>query len=169
MLKEHAKLLDLFRKAGQVTGRKKLQKIVYISKKCHFDFQARFNFHFYGPYSEELGLQIEELTNLGFIEEMRETKNGYTQYTYTLSEKGREYLSLYPTELDALEPFVRLLNQESSRFLELVSTMLYFENLDQEALIEKVKKVKSKQNYTDEELDKAFAFIRQLKEKAAVQ
>lgn len=165
MLKEHAKLLDLIRKAGRVTGRKKLQKIVYISKTFNFDFQEKFNFHFYGPYSEELSLQIEELVNLGFIQEIQETKNGYTQYTYELCEKGEEFLSMYPMEMDALEPFVHMLNQESSRFLELVSTILYFDSLKKEALIDKVKKVKSKQHYTDEELHEAFEYIQLLKDK----
>ncbi|WP_202079737.1 YwgA family protein [Caldalkalibacillus salinus] len=163
MLKEHAKLLYLFQTAGQVTGRKKLQKIVYISKKFKYDFQERFNFHFYGPYSEELSLQIEELYNLGFIQEVKETKSGYTQYKYELSGKGKEYLEHYPTDMLAYESFVDTLNQESSRFLELVSTMLYFDKLQGDHLTEKVQRVKSKQNYSVEELEKANAFISHLK------
>jgi uncharacterized protein YwgA len=165
MLKEHAKLLVLFQEAGEVIGRKKLQKIVYISKKFRFDFQEKFNFHFYGPYSEELSLQIEELTNLGFIQESKENKGGYSQYKYELSKQGREYLGIYPTEMEGYDQFVGLVNQESSRFLELVSTMLYFDKLDKEEMIEKIGKVKSRQNYSEEELEKALEFCEDLMER----
>lgn len=164
MLKEHAKLLLFLKKAGRVTGRKKLQKMIFISKKFNLDFQERFNFHFYGPYSEELHLRIEELSNIGFIEEQKEDKGNYLQYTYQLSEKGEEYLELFPTELPALDQFVELLNTQSSRFLELVSTLLYFDKMEREEQIAKVQKVKSKQNYTTEEIESALAYIAKLRE-----
>jgi uncharacterized protein YwgA len=165
MLKEHAKLLVLFQEAGEVIGRKKLQKIVYISKKFRFDFQEKFNFHFYGPYSEELSLQIEELTNLGFIQESKENKGGYSQYKYELSPQGREYLGIYPTAIEGYDQFIPLVNQESSRFLELVSTMLYFDKLNKEELIEKIGKVKSRQNYSVDEIEKALEFCKNLTER----
>jgi len=162
MLKEHAKLLVLFQEAGEVIGRKKLQKIVYIAKKFDYDFQEKFNFHFYGPYSEELTLQIEELTNAGLVEEMKGNKSGYTQYKYVLSEAGKEFLSIYPTQLEGFSSFLQALNQESSRFLELVSTILYFDSLEQDELIAKVQTVKSKQNYSAEEFERAFQFVQSL-------
>lgn len=162
MLKEHAKIMLLLKDAKEITGRKKLQKIVYISKKFKFDFKEKFNFHFYGPYSEELSLQVEELANLGFIEEEKNYKSNYTQYKYTLSEQGEEYLAVYPTEIKDYESFVQRLNEQSSRFLELVSTVLYFDQLQNDELIRKVQKVKSKQNYTEEEIEEALQFIEQL-------
>jgi len=162
VLKEHAKLLVLLNESGEIIGRKKLQKIVYISKKLKYDFQERFNFHFYGPYSEELSLQIEELTNLGFISEVKENKGGYNQYKYEINEQGKEYLELYPIQLEGLQGLVQTLNKESSRFLELVSTVLYFDELEKDELVEKIQKVKSRQNYTTEEIDKAIQFIAQL-------
>ena len=33
--------------------------MIYIAKKLHFPFEEKFEFHFYGPYSEELTLQLE--------------------------------------------------------------------------------------------------------------
>lgn len=116
MLKEHAKLLVLFQEAGTVVGRKKLQKIVYISKKFNFNFEEKFNFHFYGPYSEELTLQVEELSNLGFIEEVKESKGSFSQYRYELSTQGKEFLQLYPTVIKGYEEFIVRLNQQNSRF-----------------------------------------------------
>lgn len=58
------------------------------------------------------------------------------------------------------------MNEQSSRFLELVSTILYFDNLSKQDIYEKIAKVKSKQNYTKDEIEEAFDYIASLKEKA---
>ncbi len=74
MLKEHAKLMKVFSDSGEIIGRKKLQKIIYIAKKMQYPFYEKYDFHFYGPYSEELTLRIEELCNLGFLDEVKEKR-----------------------------------------------------------------------------------------------
>lgn len=74
MLKEHAKLMKVFSDSGEIIGRKKLQKIIYIAKKMQYPFYEKYDFHFYLPYSEELTLRIEELCNLGFLDEVKEKR-----------------------------------------------------------------------------------------------
>ena len=69
MLNDHAKLMQAVMVSGEIIGRKKLQKMIYIAKKVAFPFHERFQFHFYGPYSEELTLWVEELCNMGFRSE----------------------------------------------------------------------------------------------------
>jgi len=88
LLIDHAKLMKVFATAGEVIGRKKLQKMVYIAKKLNYPFYEKYNFHFYGPYSEEVTLRVEELCNLGFLHELKENKGGYSQYRYSLTETG---------------------------------------------------------------------------------
>lgn len=78
MLDNHAKLLYFFSKAKQVTGRKKLQKMIYILQQCRVPFEEKYQFHFYGPYSEELTLRVEELCNLNFLNEEKEEKKVIT-------------------------------------------------------------------------------------------
>ncbi|MFV8826279.1 YwgA family protein [Alkalihalobacterium sp. APHAB7] len=163
MLKEHVKLLSMFQQAGEIVGRKKLQKIVYISKKLAIPFSERFKFHMFGPYSEELTLRIEELCNLGFLQETLETKSGYQQYRYILTEEGEKFLDMYNLDLPNIELSVSNMNDQSSRFLELVSTVLYFDEMEKEEIVEKVMTVKKKQNYTEEEMERAFTYIEQLK------
>ncbi|OLO42234.1 hypothetical protein BTR23_03150 [Alkalihalophilus pseudofirmus] len=164
MLKDHVKLLFMFQQAGEIVGRKKLQKIVFISKKLNIPFSERFKFHMFGPYSEELTLRIEELCNLGFLQETLETKSGYQQYRYILTDEGEKFLQMYTLELPNVQPSVSSMNDQSSRFLELVSTVLYFDELERDEIIEKVMTVKKKQNYTEEEMEHAFTYINQLKE-----
>lgn len=152
--------------SGEIVGRKKLQKMIYIAKKLEFPFQEKFHFHFYGPYSEELTLRIEELFNLGFVEEIKEKKGGYFQYRYSITESGKEFLSLYETKMPHLDECLVNMNEQNSRFLELVSTVLYFDNLPRQEVIEKINKVKAKQKYTEEEIDQAYQYITSLEKTA---
>ncbi|MEW9108385.1 YwgA family protein [Cytobacillus gottheilii] len=169
MLKDHAKLMQAIADADEIIGRKKLQKMIYIARKIDFPFQERFQFHFYGPYSEELTLRVEELCNMGFVNEVKEKKGGYYQYRYTLTESGREFLGLHETNMPYLQECLKDMNEQNARFLELVSTVLYFDNLPKEEVSEKVFTLKSKQRYTDEEIEEAYAYIESLKNKARVQ
>ncbi|WP_251551737.1 YwgA family protein [Neobacillus muris] len=167
MLNDHAKLMQAIRVSGEIVGRKKLQKMIYIAKKIDFPFQDRFQFHFYGPYSEELTTRVEELCNMGFLNEVKEKKGGYFQYRYTLTEEGKEFLSLNQVEMPHLEDILTDMNGQNARFLELVSTVLYFDNLSKEEVADKVFTLKSSQRYTLEEIDEAYQYIEALKGKTA--
>ncbi|WP_416729992.1 YwgA family protein [Fictibacillus sp. JL2B1089] len=163
MFEDHLKVVTLIQEAGEVVGRKKLQKMVYIAKKLNFPFQEKYQFHFYGPYSEELTLKIEELCNMGYIHEVKEKVSGYSQYRYAVNEEGQNLLSTYGAEIEKLGSCVRSMNEQSSRFLELVSTVMYFEKFEKDEIKEKVQTVKAKQKYTEEEMDEAFNYIDSLK------
>jgi uncharacterized protein len=163
LLTDHAKLMKVFASAGEVIGRKKLQKMVYIAKKLNYPFYEKYNFHFYGPYSEEVTLRVEELCNLGFLSELKENKGGYSQYRYSLTENVEEFMPHYDLEMPHLNECMRQMNEQSSRFLELVSTVLFFENLPREEVKEKVFTLKSKQRYTEEEVDEAYEYIESLR------
>ncbi|WP_259424704.1 YwgA family protein [Bacillus velezensis] len=163
MLKEHAKLMKVFSDSGEIIGRKKLQKIIYIAKKMQYPFYEKYDFHFYGPYSEELTLRIEELCNLGFLDEVKEKKGGYFQYRYSLTETGAEFLHHAELTMPDMKKYIDSVNSRSSRFLELVSTILYFDGIEAEEKKEKVFTIKSKQKYTDEEYDEALHYIEELK------
>lgn len=118
----------------------------------------------FGPYSEELTLRIEELCNLGFLKEEKEIMASYEQYRYTLTNEGKSFIQLYERNIPHLEELVEKMNEESSRFLELVSTLLYFDDLPHEEAKEKVLSVKKKQNYTEEEMERAFCYIDELRQ-----
>ena len=162
MLQEHAKIVQFITLAGEVTGRKKLQKMVYIAKKMNFPYQEKYQFHMFGPYSEELTLRVEELCNMDFISEKMEDKGSYVQYTYACTEEGRQFLSTMSTHHENLDQCIDRLNIKSSRFLEMVSTLLYFDYLPREEQIEKLHVVKGKLNFSETEIEEAFTFIEDL-------
>jgi uncharacterized protein len=165
LLNDHAKLMQAVMVSGEIIGRKKLQKMIYIAKKVAFPFHERFQFHFYGPYSEELTLRVEELCNMGFLNEMKEKKGGYFQYRYTLTEPGKEFLSLNEVEMPFLQDCLVDMNDQNARFLELVSTVLYFDNLSKEEVTNKIFTLKASQRYTEAEIDEAYQYIESLKAK----
>ncbi|OEH93245.1 YwgA family protein [Bacillus solimangrovi] len=168
MFDHHVKILKVLEDAEEVIGRKKLQKIIYIAKKLEYPFSEKYNFHFYGPYSEELTLRIEELGNLGFLNEIREKKGRSFQYRYSLTEKGSGFLQQYQIELPPMREYVKKVNCQSSRFLELVSTILYFDDLSKAHVIEKIYAIKSEQNYAEEEIQEAYRYINDLKQLSEV-
>ena len=61
------------------------------------------------------------------------------------------------------------MNKQNARFLELVSTVLYFDNLPKEEVQEKIFTLKSKQRYTIEEVEGAYQYIGTLKGKVIPQ
>ncbi|MDZ5782620.1 YwgA family protein [Marinococcus luteus] len=164
MLPDHAKIMALLEDTKEVIGRKKLQKIVYIGKKLNLPFQEKYTFRMYGPYSEELTLRLEELCGLGLITECKETKSGYYQYRYELSEDGTSFLEKFPLDWpsERAKPVLQSLNSQSARFLELVSTMLYFDHLSKEAVEARVAELKKSQNYRPEEFEEGWEYIESL-------
>lgn len=162
MLTNHAKLMKFFSVADEVTGRKKLQKMIYILQKCHVPFEEKYQFHFYGPYSEELSLRIEELCNLGFVAERKEQRSNYFQYNYKIAADGQNFLDQFQMDMPDFAERAALLKGKSSRFLELVSTMFYFDHLSEKEMTAKIHTVKPKQKYTDDEISEAARFIQSI-------
>lgn len=164
LLQEHAKIVQFISLAEEVTGRKKLQKMIYIAKKMNFPYAEKFELHMYGPYSEELTLRIEELCEMGFLQEEMIDKGAYIQYKYHVSLEGQAFLETANPAPEKLPQFIGALKTQTSRFLELVSTLLYFDNLAPAEQIEKVHIVKSKLKFSEDEMTRAFAFIGHLQE-----
>lgn len=167
LLQEHAKIVQFISLAEEVTGRKKLQKMIFIAKKMNFPFSEKFQLHMYGPYSEELTLRVEELCEMGFLQEAYVDKGAYTQYQYHVSTEGLRFLETIYHETKQLQPFIAEMQLKSSRFLELVSTLLYFDYLETDEQVAKVHIVKNKLKYTNQEMQDAFDFIQHLEDLVA--
>lgn len=163
MFQQHAKIVQFISLANEVTGRKKLQKMIYIAKRLDFPFVEKYELHIYGPYSEELTLRVEELCEMGFLSERCTDKGSYVQYTYNVTTEGTRFLDTADTPHANLSACISQLNDKTSRFLELVSTLLYFDHLEKDEQIAKVHIVKNKLNFTDEEMTTAFNFLTEIR------
>ncbi len=87
-------LLIVLRSMGQIAGRTRLQKIIYLLRQRYqVPFSFRFKPYFYGPYSEELSDAVENLVALGMIEENRRyLDEGVIEYSYKLTRRGIGFL-----------------------------------------------------------------------------
>lgn len=125
MFQSTYRLLHLFSLAGEVRGRKKLQKMVHLFTVHGVDFPYPFVYHHYGPYSAPLQEEVHSLVEQGLLRERLEEET----YCYQLTEKGLSFKRSLEEEggyhflLDA--SLLQSLNKESAPFLEMVSTYAY--------------------------------------------
>ncbi len=84
-------LLKLIEKCGSISGRKRLQKLVFISKEKHnVPFEYNFILHLFGPYSSDLQNDLSFLVDIGFIKEIPPTQE-IEPYFYELTDDGRRF------------------------------------------------------------------------------
>ena len=122
------RLLQLFSLAGEIRGRKKLQKMIYLFTVHGEDFPYSFEYNHYGPYSAPLQEEVRSLVEQGLLSERHEEET----YYYTITEKGLTFKKSLEEEggyrfmID--ERLLQTLNGESAPFLEMVSTYAYLLN-----------------------------------------
>ncbi|SFG23458.1 YwgA family protein [Sporolactobacillus nakayamae] len=162
MLEDHAIIAALIQQSGRNSGRKKLQKSIYIFQRLGFPFHQIFHFHFNGPYSEELSVQLEELCDFGFlIEDREETQNKDETCSYRISEAGLDFLSHYKNVLPNMHGLTQHVVAQETWFLECVATLLYFDYLPRVEAVEKVRALEKRT--MNEDFDHALAFIDELR------
>jgi len=137
-------LLQLLHVLGRIGGRKKLQKIVHILQERGVPFSERFQYAYYGMYSQQLRSEVERLESENLV---KESPVFGMNICYELEKTG---------ELDALMKEIgqeqkpmwaetaQKLNALSPLELEGVSTILFLrgEGLSGEALKHRLLRLK---------------------------
>jgi len=144
------KLITLLKEAKEIKGRTKFQKIVYILKQKGIDFDEKFKYHFYGPYSPDLQLELEELIDRKLIVE-----NSSNPFIYKLNNKIKNEIEKDNT-ISEYANLITFLNKQDYKLLELVSTIYFIEtniSKNKEIIIKKANSLKPHLNYL---MDKAF-------------
>jgi uncharacterized protein len=116
------KLAAFLKIAGTINGRTKFQKIIYILKNKNVAFSERFRYHYYGPYSAELQLEIDELVDMKILQESQSNPG----YKYSLKS---EFDNIeIDTDLQKNRSLINFLVSKDFHELELVSTIYYLRN-----------------------------------------
>lgn len=117
----------LLRRVKAIETRKKVQKIVHILQVMGAPFPERYDFHHYGPFSNELSREIDAFKSENLVTETPVAGNLPT-YRLEPSPKLLELLTEDPSL--ATDPewlsWAEELNAERPRRLEGISTLLYF-------------------------------------------
>jgi uncharacterized protein YwgA len=108
---------------GELTGRIRLQKIVYLLEQKGLKSGARFAYHHYGPYAEAISDAVTDAKFWGRLKE----NTAFRQVDGAPFSKF-ETQAQAPTQLGALDanqirPLVQKLANETSTVLELAATI----------------------------------------------
>lgn len=123
MFHSYQALTQLLVTAGEVRGRKKLQKLVFIAQSLGYPFAEPFELHVWGPYSEVLAVKLKEMADWGFAaEEVLPGPAGNHHYVYTPGPQAHRVSGGDSPELAAL---LADLNSRDATFLEGAATALY--------------------------------------------
>lgn len=159
-------LLKFIAEAGEVRGRKRLHKVMFLLKSQGLALDEEFLFHYYGPYSPSLAAELNSLKLMGLLqEEHEEVPPGFCEYHYRLGPQAMELLRRFDeeilgqkerTELKTFaERFKGLCAQRHVQVLELASTIVYWcaKGYNQEearAKTKALKQVDDKDSYFEE-------------------
>ena len=109
---------------GEVLGRIKFQKLVYLLDKLGLSSGFKFSYHHYGPYSAELSSAADSAKAFGLIdEEFRQRKSDGARYS-VFSKKNSSTLEpkvdFFSDE--NITSAIKLINTTSSTIVELAAT-----------------------------------------------
>ncbi len=113
------KILALVSIANEIEGRTKFQKIVFILKSKGVKFHETFKYHYYGPFSADLQLEIEELVDRNLLNEKTSLP-----YKYSLKQKHKIEDDSIKEKVD----LIKFLCNQDYQNLELVSTIYFLQN-----------------------------------------
>jgi uncharacterized protein YwgA len=110
---------------GTLKGKTRFQKLVFLIQKeatsrnvqaSSFDYKL----HYYGPFSSELSVVLENLKDTGLLEEKIEpTPNGYTRYVYSITDKGRKLVESSQEKKIISKKLVRTIKDVADEFGDL--------------------------------------------------
>ena len=111
---------------GQVDGRKKLHKLVYLCQRSGTDLGQAFQFHMYGVYSPSLAQDVDAAASWGLLEEEALADGSY-EIRLPQDFQPAQFGS-YATGEDGVRT-VRELADQPSAILEVLSTIVYLWDL----------------------------------------
>lgn len=165
MFEKYLSLLRLIQIAGgTIDGRKKLQKIVYLVQQRGGPFFETFQYYLYGPFSEQLANEVEEMKSFGLVHEVEvNAVMGQSKYKYSLSEAGKDLLAASGIDdrFQFFEDLIRELAKKDARQLELLATVLFLLKLkySEEDIQKTIKRLKSSQGYTSDEISESITYL----------
>ena len=123
-------LIALLLQAGKgISGRKRIQKVMYLIDNLGWNSISDYKFHFYGTYSETLAQDVQDMVANGWI---REAQHG-DLYSYNIPYNRQNLANGFVARLrsrdgrrtDLTMAFAREVGQYSTEMLEVVSTLVY--------------------------------------------
>src|SRR3989304_9170286 len=159
----------ILRATKKLSGKTKLQKIAYIIDKTGWNILKDYRYHYYGPYSDQITVEIQNLRSRGWLEEKFSAGGGITLYSYNLTKAGEriaDYLATRvgnPKLVQRSIGIARDLAKFSTRELELMATLVFLHDnysLKDEQLVTTIKELKP--YFNDDEINDGVRIFKML-------
>jgi uncharacterized protein YwgA len=110
---------------GQVIGRVRLQKAVYLLDQLGLDSRFRYEYHHYGPYSRDLDNATVDAKAFGLIEELHEHRqsDGAMYSIFKLVSGANSHGAYGRLERQRVGQLIRLFASTNVTVLELAATI----------------------------------------------
>jgi len=116
-------IMQFFSIAKKVDGRIRLQKVIYILQtKGLIDFDLDYKYALYGPYSQDLQLEIDYLSKIGFLFETVSNN-----YVYEINANFPINIEI-DKNININKSLISDLLKEESQLLEVTSTIYYLKS-----------------------------------------
>jgi uncharacterized protein len=108
---------------GEIVGKIRLQKMVYLLDQVGAQSGFSFDYHYYGPYSEELAEAVDDDVIFGCIEEeqRRRVSDGVSYVIYRSLDHGEQSSDVFSQP--AIAAAIEEMNGQSMTVLELAATI----------------------------------------------
>jgi uncharacterized protein YwgA len=108
---------------GEIVGKIRLQKMVYLLDQLGAMSGFLFEYHHYGPYSEDLAEAVDDDVIFGRIEEdqRRRVSDGVSYVVYRSSNQGEQSSDTFSQP--AIRGAIEEMNRQSMTILELAATI----------------------------------------------
>ena len=127
-----AKIIDW---AGTLRSRKRMQKLIFLLQAAGCPLDADYDFHKYGPYSQDVARLTDELTREGLLEEEVQRHPFGEHYCYSLSQKTKQQMTDYEEStrgseqarrMDQFAALARSMCETDPKELEVSSIIVFF-------------------------------------------
>jgi uncharacterized protein YwgA len=162
--REHLVTAVLQAADGQIIGRIRMQKVVYLLEQLGLDGGFWFSYHHYGPYSEELSDVLDGLVKREKTveEEQVPTENGFYSIYRLRSSPTQVRASLGRLPWDRAKAAIQTMAAETSVVIELAATIYWLRMREKVADWKKELKIRKPSKASDPDIEKALALLGRL-------
>jgi len=163
-------MLTMIRKNPDIGKTAVMKYTFFLQKAFGLKLGYPFSIYTYGPYSSDVSEDLDSLMFYSFIDSEEYTYEKRSGYKIRATKKGEKVQTeLTDEENQKIDQVLELFGDKLARELELVSTILYFVDLQERIghensknfnVIENVKAIKP--HFNDSEIESEFENLRQL-------
>ncbi|WP_058634327.1 hypothetical protein [Aureimonas ureilytica] len=112
---------------GEIVGRIRLQKIVYLLEKMGMDGGFKFSYYHYGPYSEDLtsAVDVARFADKAIVEEVGHTSYGSPYSIYKLGRPASPSQQLGSLDAERARSAIARMKRDQSVVIELAATIYW--------------------------------------------